>query len=201
VRVPERDTRIAELEARLRSPRRAGVRFPVAVVCCLGALYLLYRELPDAAYALSAPTALTLGREGEYRFEALANNRYVQVHGTPTLSAFWGKDSQGPFLVLGLQDTPLLVRRAPLQASFAVRGRLLDEAHAPAYSEAFQRGRQLSGLLPRDGKLWIVLEGERPREDFGAVFTAVLLLLFAGLNGWLALKALGRRAEGALQRC
>ena len=216
MRVPERDTRIAELEARLRSPRRAGVRFPVAVVCCLGALYLLYRELPDAAYALSAPTALTLGREGEYRFEALANNRYVQVHGTPTLSAFWGKDSQGPFLVLGLQDTPLLVRRAPLpgetwlegrppppplQASFAVRGRLLDEAHAPAYREAFQRGRQLSGLLPRDGKLWIVLEGERPREDFGAVFTAVLLLLFAGLNGWLALKALGRRAEGALQRC
>ena len=56
MRVPERDTRIAELEARLRSPRRAGVRFPVAVVCCLGALYLLYRELPDAAYALSAPT-------------------------------------------------------------------------------------------------------------------------------------------------
>jgi hypothetical protein len=204
-----REARIAELEARLRSRRTSGVRFPVALLCCLGALYLLYRELPDVAYALSQREALTLGREGEYRLEALANNRYVQLHGTPTLSAFWGKDAQGPFLVVGFQDTPILVRRAPLpgetwtpgrpppppvQAPFAVRGRLLAEGHAPAYREAFQRSRQLSGLRPADGQLWIVLEGERPREDWGAVATAVLLLVFAALNGWLALRALRRPA-------
>lgn len=210
MRVPEeREARIAELEARLRTRRTSGVRFPVALLCCLGALYLLYRELPDVAYALSSKEALTLGREGEYRFSALANNRYVQLHGTPTLSGFWGKDTQGPFLVVGFQDTPLLVRRAPLvgetwtpgrppppplQAPFAVRGRLLAEGHAPTYREAFQRARQLSGLRPLDGQLWIVLEGERPGEDRGAVLTAVLLLLFAALNGWLAVRALRRPA-------
>jgi hypothetical protein len=216
LRVPEqREVRIAELEARLRARRTSGVRLPVALVCFLGALYLLYRELPDVAYALSPAEPLTLGREGEYRFEALASNRYVQMHGIPTPAALWGQDHQGPFLVVGFQDTPVLVRRAPLpgetwtsgrppppplQTPFAVRGRLLAEARAPAYREAFLRGRQLSGLRPRDGQLWIVLQGERPREDWGAVLTGVLLVLFAAFNGWLALQGLGRlgqRATGA----
>jgi len=120
---------------------------------------------------------LTLGREGDYHFERLTSNRYAQLHGMPTGTAFWGQDRQGPFLVLGFEDTPMLVRRAPLpgetwtsgrpppppvQTPFALRGRLLAEAQAPAYRDAFQRGRQLSGLRPKDGQLWIVVEGERP---------------------------------------
>jgi hypothetical protein len=208
LRVPEeRDARIAELEARLRARRASGVRLPVALSCLLGALYLLSRELPDVRYALSSSAPLTLGREGEYRFEALKSNRYVQVHGTPTGTAFWGQDRQGPFLVVGLLDSPLLVRRAPLpaetwtegrpppppvQTPFAVRGRLLAQAEAPAYREAFQKAQTLPGVRPRDGQLWIVLEGQRPREDWGAVVTAALLALFAAFNGLLAVEALRR---------
>lgn len=203
-----REARIAELEARLVAHRAPGVRFPVALLCLSGAVYLLSRELPDVAYALSSSTPLPLGREGEYRLEALANNRYVQLHGTPTSSAFWGQDRGGPFLVVGLVDSPVLVRRAPLpgeswtkgrppppplQAPFAVRGRLLEESDAGAYREAFVKARQLPGLRPRDGKLWLVLEGERPREDWGAVVTAVLLALFAAFNGWLAVMAVVQR--------
>ncbi len=181
-------------------------------MCLLGALYLLSRELPDAAYALSSATPLTLGQEGSYRFAELANNRYVQLHGMPTATAFWGQDRRGAFLVVGLLETPVLVRRAPLpgetwtagrppppplQTPFAVRGRLLAEAAASSYREAFQRARQLVGVRPRDGTLWIVLEGERPGEDWGAVLTALLLALFAAVNGWLAVRALRRgRAAG-----
>jgi hypothetical protein len=209
----EREARIAELEAQLRARRTSGVRLPVALVCLAGALYLFSRELPDVVYALSPPEPLTLGREGDYRFGELRSNRYAQVHGTPTPAAFWGKERGGPFLVVGLQDTPLLVRRKPLpgetwtagrppppplQTPFAVRGRLLAEGQAPAYRDAFARARQLSGLRPRDGSMWIVLEGERPREDWGAVFTAVLLALFAAFNAWLAARALGRRGKRAL---
>jgi len=206
----ERDARIAELEARLSARRAPGVRLPVALVCLTGALYLLSRELPDVAYALSPAEPLTLGREGDYHFERLTSNRYAQLHGMPTGTAFWGQDRQGPFLVLGFEDTPMLVRRAPLpgetwtsgrpppppvQTPFALRGRLLAEAQAPAYRDAFQRGRQLSGLRPKDGQLWIVVEGERPREDWGAVLTALLLALFAAFNGWLAVQALGRMGK------
>jgi hypothetical protein len=211
VQVPEqREARIAELEARLRARRATGVRLPVALVCLAGALYLLVRELPEVRYALSSSVPLTLGREGEYRFEVLANNRYAQMHGAPASTASWGRDRQGPFLVVGFLDTPVLVRRAPLpaetwtegrppppplQTPFAVRGRLLDEAHAPAYREAFQRARETPGLKPREGKLWIVLEGERPKEDWGAVVTAVLLGLFAAFNALLAAEALRRLAR------
>jgi hypothetical protein len=201
----QRDARIAELEARLRTRTTPGVRLPVALVCLAGALYLLWRELPDVAYALSSASPLTLGQEGAYRLGALADNRYVQLHGTPTGTAYWGQDASGPFLVVGLLDTPLLVRRSPLpgevwtsgrpptpplQTPFAVRGRLLAEREAPAYREAFQKARQLSGVRPREGTLWIVLEGQRPGEDWGVVLTAVLLALFAGFNGWLAFGAL-----------
>jgi hypothetical protein len=208
-----RDARIAELEARLRARTTPGVRLPVALVCLAGALYLLFRELPDVSYALSSASPLTLGQEGSYRLGELSNNRYVQLHGSPTAAAFWGQDRRGPFLVVGLLDTPFLVRRAPLpgeswtpgrppppplQTPFAVRGRLLSEREAPAYREAFLKGRQLAGVRPKDGMLWIVLEGERPREDWGAVLTAVLLALFAAVNGWLALSAVRRgRAAGS----
>jgi hypothetical protein len=211
VQPPEqREARIAELEARLRARRATGVRLPVALVCLAGALYLLVREFPDVHYALSSSVPLTLGREGEYRFEALANNRYAQMHGAPASTASWGRDRQGPFLVVGFLDTPVLVRRAPLpaetwtegrppppplQTPFAVRGRLLDEAHAPAYREAFQRARETPGLKPLQGKLWIVLEGERPKEDWGAVLTAVLLGLFAAFNGLLVAEAVRRLAR------
>jgi hypothetical protein len=206
--VQQREARIAELEARLRARTTPGVRLPVALVCLAGALYLLWRELPDVVYALSSASPLTLGQEGAYRFGALANNRYVQLHGTPTGTAFWGQDRRGPFLVVGLLDTPVLVRRSPLpgeswtsgrppppplQTPFAVRGRLLSEREAPAYREAFQKARQLSGVRPKDGTLWIVLEGERPREDWGAVLTAILLALFAAFNGWLAFSAVVQR--------
>ncbi len=212
MRVPQpRDARIAELEARLRAGRASLVRAPVALVCLLGALYLLYRELPDVLYALSPSEPLTLGREGDYRFEALASNRFVQVHGSPAATAFWGQDRQGPFVVVGLLDTPLLVRRAPVpsetwmagrpppppaQTPFAVRGRLLRQTQAPAYRDAFLGARALPGLRPVNGQLWIVLEGERPRQDWGAVGTAVFLLVFAALNAWLFKHALRRRSGG-----
>jgi len=209
MRVPEdRDARIAELQARLRARRASFVRAPVALICLAGALYLASRQWPDVAYALSATEPVTLGREGDYRLEALASNRYVQVHGTPAPTAFFGRDRQGPFVVVGLLDTPLLVRRAPLPSEtwtpgrpppppertpFAVRGRLLAEAGAPAYRDAFARARELPGLRPQDGRLYIILEGEHPAQDWGAVATAVVLLLFAAFNGWLLLDALRRR--------
>lgn len=209
MRVPEdRDERIAELQARLSAPRRSLVRAPVALVCLLGGLYLFWRALPDVAYALSSSEPVTLGREGDYRLGALRTNRYVQVHGTPVSTAFFGQDRQGPFVVVGLLDTPLLVRRAPLPSEawtagrpppppertpFAVRGRLLGQSEAPAYRDAFARGRTVPGLKPLDGQLFIVLEGEHPHQDWGALLTAVLLLAFSAFNGWLLLASLRRR--------
>jgi hypothetical protein len=203
----ERNTRIAELERSLRARNAVGIRAPVALICLLGSLYLLWRELPDAAYALSASQPITLGREGDYRFDLLATNRYVQLHGTPTGAALWGQDRQGPFLVVGLQDSPLLVRRPPfpgeswtpgrppsppLPTPFAIRGRLVREDQAATYREAFIRARQMPGIRARDGTLWIVIEGERPGEDRGALLTVALLGLFAVLNGWFALRSLVR---------
>ena len=73
-----------------------------------------------------------------------------------------------------------------------MRGRLLRDDEVGAYQEAFPQMRKLAGLKPIDGRLWVVIEGEHPGEDRGALIVGLLLLAFAGLNVVLALQ--GARA-------
>jgi hypothetical protein len=212
-----RAARIAELERRTRR-RATGVQLPVALVCLAGSVFLLVRQAPAVAYYFASAEPLTLGSEGSYRLEQLRSNVYVQVHGIPVRSALYGLEGKAHFTLLGLQDSPLVVRRPVLATEgwtpgqpapppdprpFGVRGRLLREEDVPAYRDAFPRLKRIAGLRPLEGRLWIVLEGERPGEDRGALLVALLLLGFAGLNavlavlGFLALRSrLSSKASG-----
>jgi hypothetical protein len=210
-----RAARIAELERKTRR-RATGIQLPVALVCLAGAIFLLVRQAPAVAYYFGSTEPLTLGSEGSYRLEQLRSNTYVQVHGIPVRSALYGQQGRAQFTLLGLQDSPFVVRRpllptearAPGQPApppdprpFAVRGRLLSEEKVPAYRDAFPRLKRIAGLRPLDGRLWVILEGERPGEDRGALLVGLLLLGFAGLNvvlavfGLLALRS-PRASEG-----
>ncbi len=195
-----RVARIAELERRSRR-RVTGVQLPVALVCLAGSLFLLVRQAPAVAYYFASTEPLTLGSEGSYRLEQLRSNTYVQVHGTPVRSALYGQEGRAEFTLLGLQDSPLVVRRPVLPTEgwtpgqsapppdprpFGVRGRLLREEDLPAYRDAFPRLKRIAGLRPLEGRLWVILEGERPGEDRGALLVGLLLLGFAALNAVLA---------------
>jgi len=201
-----RALRIEQLERRT-SRRVTGVQLPLALVCLGAAIYFLVRQAPAVAYYFSSPEPVTLGSEGSYRFDRLRSNTYVQVHGVPLRTAFYGVERGQKIVVVPLQDTPLVVRRPLLPSEewvpgkpppppdprpFGVRGRLLREDDVGAYHEAFPQMRTLAGLRPIDGRLWVVVEGEHPGEDRGALIVGLLLVAFAGLNVVLAVQ--GTRA-------
>lgn len=203
----ERDARIESLEHRSRR-RDIGVRLPVAIAALAFVAVGIAVEWSDLAYFFSPRTPLILGREGEYRFDILASNRYVQIHGVPTLRGDYGLEHGDVFVVVGLRDTPVLVHRRALpterwdrqgtppqpdQRPFAVGGRLLDQTSASRFAAAFDHLARIGEVRPRDGKLWIVLEGERPGENLGLLLILGVLVTFAIANGWFIV----RRVRGS----
>ncbi len=203
-----RDQRIAELEARL-ARRRVGVKPWVALVAIAVALVLLGMQRGDLAYFFSPGTPLTLGAEGAYQYEALVSNRYAQVHGVPSVRGAYERSGDALYVLVGLRESPFVVRRIappgeqwppgrppphPDQPPFAVRGRLLVEEDAPRYREALALLRSMGEVQPHEGRLWLLVEGERPRGDRGLVLVSLLLLaLIAGI-AVLLVKGLRGRA-------
>ena len=198
----ERAERIAQLEARLQRRGTVGVSPFVAATALVGALALLWMQRADAAYFLAPATPITLGSEGDYHFDRAVTNRYAQVRGVPTSRGAWGHEGSGAFVVVGLRDTPLLVKRAPLpgeewkpgapppqpdQRPFTVRGRLLAREDAQRFeADGFTKFEEMGEVRPR----WILLEGARPGGDFGAMAWLGGLVGFAGLNLWFLVRGL-----------
>lgn len=229
----ERDEQIAALEQRLQRRPPMGVSAPVAglaVVLALAAIWIFERR--DWAYFFSPAEPVSLGREGEYRWDLLESNRYAQVHGAPTARGLYGPESGGLMVVVGLRDTPVLVRRRALpgeewapgkgtppqpdQRPFAVAGRLMEVDAAPARDSGLPRALQQAWALvadeapawardaaeqlqksgevrPVEGKMWILLSGERPRSDPGLLLITALLLTFAALNSYFLVRDLRHR--------
>lgn len=207
----ERNERIAVLERRLRRRTPVGVSAPLAalaLVLALAAIWIFERR--DWAYFASPSEPIWLGREGEYRWDLLRSNRYVELHGAPTTRGMYGPESGGMMVVVGLRDTPVLVRRSslpgedwapgkgtppqPSQVPFAAKGRLLAVEDAPTWArDAADQLRKGDEVRPLDGRMWILLSGERPGSDRTLLLVTALLLTFAALNGYFLVKDLRHR--------
>ncbi|WP_224245869.1 hypothetical protein [Hyalangium gracile] len=209
----ERERRIAELEARQARRPRSPLRAPVSLVAIGVAAALFTMQWREVQYFFSSRTPLSLGAEGDYRYEELVSNRYVQLHGIPTSHAAYERDGSAVFVLVGLKDSPFVVRRPslpgeewapgrkpppPNQRPFAVRGRLLAEEEASRYGDAFELLRSKGEVQPLKGRLWIVIEGQRPGEDFGRLAVALLLVFIIAMNGWLLVRGL-RRAPAPIE--
>lgn len=205
----ERERRIAELEARLARRPRSPLRAPVALVGIGVAVALLVMQWREVRYFFSPRTPLSLGAEGEYRYPELLSNRYAQLHGLPTSHGAYERDGDAVFVLVGLRDSPFVVRRPALpgerwtpgkrppqpdQRPFAVRGRLLAEEDAPRYRDAFELLRAKGEVQPLQGRLWIVIEGQRPGEDLGRLAVTLLLVLIIATNVLFLVRALSRPA-------
>jgi hypothetical protein len=203
----EREQRIAELEARLARRKRGGVKPSVALVAIVVSLALLWMQRQELLYFFSPATPLSLGAEGDYRYEALVSNRYAQLHGIPTVQGAYERDGDAVYVLVGLRESPFVVRRPALPGEdwvpgktpprpdprpFAVRGRLLAEEDAPRYQEAFALLRSKGEVQPLGGRLWIVIEGQRPWQDWGRMVVALLLVLFTGANAVFLARGLRR---------
>jgi hypothetical protein len=190
--------------------RRFRVRWPAALLGAVLASGLLWLERAELAYLLSPREPIHLGGEGRYSFERLASNRFAEIQGIPAANAAYARHGDTVYVVLGLQNSPVLVRREALPTEdwvpnrppprpdprpFDARGRLLERADASEYEPAFQMLAR--DVVPRQGRLWILLEGERPGGETGTLVVWGVVAAFGLVNLWLVVLDLaGRRFLG-----
>lgn len=202
---PDREAYIAKLEAELNRKPRVGVLPPVAAIGLLASLALAWTMREDVTYFFSSRQPIELGAEGDYHFERAEPNRYAQLHGVPTAKGWYIEEGDGAFVILGVNDTPLAVRRStfedenrrlsdgkrpqPRQNPFFARGRLLNREAAEKYEEALREYETWS-----NGKVnWLLIAESPPGKDFKQVAMFSGLLLFALANLWLLKRGLFKR--------
>lgn len=174
---------------------------PVALLALLLAGWQLVQQKDDVAYYFSARDPILLGVEGNYLFDRAVSNRYATLHGAPTVRAPYAVEGEKTVVFVGVQGSPLIVKRAALPSeawtpgstppppdprSFTVSGRLLSRADAYRYADAFEKHDSYGELKPK----WILIEGARPGGDVAAIGWFGLVLAFAGVNVWLLMRGL-----------
>jgi hypothetical protein len=207
----DRNERIAELEARLNRPPAVGVTPIVALAALAGSIALLWTQRLDAEYFTSSREPITLGVEGDYHFDRAVSNRYATVRGVPTSRGAYGNDNGKNFVVVGIRETPLLVKRPALetepwkpgatppqpdQRPFSVSGRLLSRDDAELYKDGFEKLEQMGEVKPK----WILVMGERPGSDLKTAGWLGGLVAFAAINLWLLLRGLVALKRPAVSR-
>ncbi len=198
----QRSNRIALLESRLERRPAVGVMPPVAALALIITGWVMWTQRADVSYFFSSRDPIQLGVEGAYRFDQAATNRYAQLHGAPALRGAYGLDGDQQFVVIGVQNTPLLVKRkalpteewkpgttppAPDQRSFTAAGLLLSREQASRWEDAFAKHEGFGELKPK----WILIEGARPGSDFAAIGWFGLVVAFAVVNAWLLVRGVG----------
>ncbi len=198
----DRSKRIAQLEARLGRRAPVGVMPPVALLALGLAGWVMWLQAPDVAYYFSDRDPILLGIEGGYRFDRAVSNRYATMHGIPSLRGAYGVDGDQQFVVVGIAESPLLVKRKvlptetwtpgttpppPDQRPFTASGRLLSRADGSRFDDAFQKHDTFGDPKPK----WILIEGARPGSDLAPMGWFGLLIAFAGVNVWLLVRGLG----------
>jgi hypothetical protein len=156
-----------------------------------------------------------LGAEGEYEFDRLKSNAYAQLHGVPTIRGLYAVENGKRYVMVGVRDTPIVVRRHPLpgeeplpgrvapqpnQSPFAVRGRLLRQSDVPQYSDSIGKLLRIGELRAREGAVWMLLEGERPRADLKILFSTLAVVAFVAINAWFIWRNLRHRFQSAKMR-
>jgi hypothetical protein len=207
-----REDGIAELEERIVRRGASGVSLPVSILAIVIAFGLLLARRQEISYFFASETPLILGVEGGYEFDRLKSNAYAQIHGIPTVRGLYATENGRRYVMVGVRDTPIVVRRHPLpgeepmpgragpqpnQSPFGIRGRLLRQSDVPQYSESIGKLLRMGELRARDGAVWMLLEGERPGADLKTLFSTLALFAFVAINAWFVWRNLRHRFQSA----
>jgi len=180
-----------ELEEEAPAPptrRAAGGGFALSLTVLGLALsaYLLFDNRELFSYWASAAAPIELGAAGGYQLERLAENLPAHIQGAPgPVSRRFERFAQRYELV-AVRGTPVLVRRRLAKdallldpAPFSATGRLVSDTALPEYREVYAVLAGRGEAVPRNGHLWVLLDGELPRSGWQtpALLAALLALL------------------------
>jgi hypothetical protein len=188
-------------EEELSPARRRGATLPfgVVIVALLVCAYFLRDLQPALRYWGSTGEVLDLGRPGSYHLERASDGLYARIEGVAgpgmNLSVRWMRLFETRYDIVAVRDTNILVRRLPRTAapSLTAQGRLILDHSIPEYAQAFQNlAAARGGAQPRDGHLYVLLDGERPRSGWAVPLQAAGLLALIVLNVGSLVRAAGR---------
>lgn len=199
---------IAQLEREVSRPG-VGLLPPVAALAVVVSIALGVWMRADIAYFFSSREPIELGAEGGYHFDRALSNRYAQVHGVPTVKGWYVEEPEGSFVVVGVVDTPLLVKRItfedenrrlpdhkrpqPRQNPFFARGRLLSRADAQRYGDVFRDFDEWS----QSHAEWFLVAEQPPGKDLGALGMFSFVVIFGVVNAWLFVRGLTVRRKAS----
>lgn len=202
----EQQKLIEQMERDLARKPTVGVSWWLALGAMLAALALAYWMWADVQYFFSSKQPIELGAEGDYHLDQALTNRYAQIHGVPTVKGWYVEEKDGSFVVIGLNDTKVLVRRVtfedenrrlpdgkrpqPRQNPFFARGRLLSRADASRYEDVFKEYETWSGGVKAE---WLLLAEQPPGKDFSSAGMFSFVIVFALVNLWLFVRGLTLR--------
>ncbi|MBL8914315.1 MAG: hypothetical protein JNM17_26655 [Archangium sp.] len=198
----EQQKLIEKMERDLEKPN-VGVLPPVAALAMLAALALAYWMKTDVEYFFSSRVPIELGAEGDYHVDQAVSNRYAQIHGVPTVKGWYVEEKDGSFVVIGLNDTKVLVKRVtfedenrrlpdgkrpqPRQNPFFARGRLMSRVDAERYEDVFKEYEAWSGGVKAE---WMLMAEQPPGKDYGSAGMFSFVMVFALVNAWLFVRGL-----------
>ncbi len=176
-----------------RERRRLSLPAGIAIVALLACAYFFWDLLPAFRYWASRGEAVDLGRPGDYHLERESDGLYARFEGVSGPGASLRVRRMGLFEtrydVIVARDTNILLRRSPQEGPagaalpFAAQGRLVLDRSLPDYGPAFQSlTAARGGAQPREGHLYVLLDGERPRTGWAIPLQAAGLLALILLN-------------------
>jgi len=172
----------------------------------LGA-FLLHDMRAEFAWWFSAPATVELGGAQGYRLDQAADGALAKIEGRAGGSAARFRKLGKRYEIVAIEGTNILVQREmtgpdlplspgqkeppPDRAPFSAEGRLLMDTSAPIdYGQAFQLLVERGDALPRDGHLFVLLDGDKPRSGLKTPLALLAIASLVALNLWTLGRAL-----------
>jgi len=171
--------------------------------------YLLFDLRGDLGCWGGSRPEVTLGKPAAYQLERADDNVLASIEGVPGSAASRFERLGKRYEVVAIRGTPILVRREmpgphlpkppgapeppPDPTPFSARGRLLRDLSAPEYGEAYSFLVERGDAVPRDGHLFILLDGDLPRTGWKVPGMTAGLVLLGLFNLWSVWRQLKRR--------
>lgn len=190
-------------------PRRSLAALVVPLVGLALAGYLLFDRRAALGYWVGSQQPVELGGTGGYHLDRARDGVLANIEGVPGAAAVRFERLGTRYEVVAVRGTNILVRRErkgpaltrrsgereppPAAVPFQASGRLVLDTSAPEYyAQAFRHLVERGGAEPTGGHLYVLMDGERPREGWTVPLVVGGLVALIAVNLWGLSRSLRR---------
>jgi hypothetical protein len=193
---------------RRRIRRRVRQAWLLVLMALALGLVVLYWVADDVAYFFQSPVPVDLGLAEDLKNPDLQNDEYVRVRGIARDMCIraGSSSSRVRFLyLLGSEIGSRIVIEEPVgeddgcvgAVDRVFEGRLLDLSTTARYDSVLAHYRSRFPSAPREGPMYLLRDGQRPRESLWGPLVLLVVLVVWGLNARMLwrVRRFGKQAD------